>query len=116
MIALDKYRTCFVCVPKNGTHTIYNHLSDHGGRRVGRYHEFRWWKIPRYSFALKRYKTVMVWRDPADRAVSRSEEHTSELQSHHDLVCRLLLEKKKNTKQKGRGAYNCEYSNTAVET
>src|SRR5437773_10547229 len=26
---------------------------------------------------------------------SRSEEHTSELQSHHDLVCRLLLEKKK---------------------
>src|SRR5437773_6762075 len=31
---------------------------------------------------------------------TRSEEHTSELQSHHDLVCRLLLEKKKNTKKK----------------
>src|SRR5277367_2733565 len=33
----------------------------------------------------------------AVRAASdlRSEEHTSELQSHHDLVCRLLLEKKK---------------------
>src|SRR5437588_928450 len=33
----------------------------------------------------------------------RSEEHTSELQSHSDLVCRLLLEKKKkkkNIKQK----------------
>src|SRR5437773_4139541 len=29
----------------------------------------------------------------------RSEEHTSELQSHHDLVCRLLLEKKKNKNQ-----------------
>src|SRR5437667_9993896 len=28
-------------------------------------------------------------------AGTRSEEHTSELQSHHDLVCRLLLEKKK---------------------
>src|SRR5437588_8908151 len=27
--------------------------------------------------------------------VGRSEEHTSELQSHSDLVCRLLLEKKK---------------------
>src|SRR5437773_8937788 len=26
---------------------------------------------------------------------TKSEEHTSELQSHHDLVCRLLLEKKK---------------------
>src|SRR5947207_12252983 len=30
----------------------------------------------------------------------RSEEHTSELQSHSDLVCRLLLEKKKNNKKK----------------
>src|SRR5436190_14069670 len=29
--------------------------------------------------------------------VMRSEEHTSELQSHSDLVCRLLLEKKKWT-------------------
>src|SRR5437588_2600987 len=28
----------------------------------------------------------------------RSEEHTSELQSHSDLVCRLLLEKKKTTR------------------
>src|SRR5437773_9722077 len=34
------------------------------------------------------------------RPVHRSEEHTSELQSHHDLVCRLLLEKKKNIKYK----------------
>src|SRR5437588_12954810 len=30
----------------------------------------------------------------------RSEEHTSELQSHSDLVCRLLLEKKKKKKNK----------------
>ena len=30
----------------------------------------------------------------------RSEEHTSELQSHSDLVCRLLLEKKKTKKKK----------------
>src|SRR5438034_2685074 len=29
--------------------------------------------------------------------VRRSEEHTSELQSHSDLVCRLLLEKKKHS-------------------
>src|SRR5260221_3577295 len=37
-------------------------------------------------------------RDPwGDHAV-RSEEHTSELQSHSDLVCRLLLEKKKKIK------------------
>src|SRR5260370_16061349 len=30
---------------------------------------------------------------------ARSEEHTSELQSHLNLVCRLLLEKKKQTKR-----------------
>src|SRR5260370_12952868 len=32
-----------------------------------------------------------------DSPLARSEEHTSELQSHLNLVCRLLLEKKKNT-------------------
>src|SRR5690606_41850451 len=32
---------------------------------------------------------------PAGRAPDRSEEHTSELQSRENLVCRLLLEKKK---------------------
>src|SRR5437588_6301634 len=31
--------------------------------------------------------------------ITRSEEHTSELQSHSDLVCRLLLEKKKKTQK-----------------
>src|SRR5947207_12066835 len=33
---------------------------------------------------------------------SRSEEHTSELQSHSDLVCRLLLEKKKQMTERKR--------------
>src|SRR5260370_32838100 len=33
----------------------------------------------------------------ADQPDSRSEEHTSELQSHLNLVCRLLLEKKNNS-------------------
>src|SRR2546422_7806457 len=35
-----------------------------------------------------------------DLRVGRSEEHTSELQSRLHLVCRLLLEKKKKSKQK----------------
>src|SRR5438874_6751203 len=34
---------------------------------------------------------------PANIPSGRSEEHTSELQSRRDLVCRLLLEKKKDT-------------------
>src|SRR5260370_9317239 len=42
---------------------------------------------------------VLDWRVAADHAEldgnARSEEHTSELQSHLNLVCRLLLEKKK---------------------
>src|SRR5438874_9174964 len=44
-------------------------------------------EIPRY-YAL------------ADFFVWRSEEHTSELQSRRDLVCRLLLEKKKKKNKK----------------
>src|SRR5437773_9645593 len=42
----------------------------------------------------------MAERRMADVVHERSEEHTSELQSHHDLVCRLLLEKKKKKKKK----------------
>src|SRR5436190_12772252 len=35
------------------------------------------------------------WAEPHGCGAWRSEEHTSELQSHSDLVCRLRLEKKK---------------------
>src|SRR5260370_20081319 len=42
-----------------------------------------------------------IWTSPfrlrPNDSLWRSEEHTSELQSHLNLVCRLLLEKKKNT-------------------
>src|SRR5204862_7863516 len=41
---------------------------------------------------------ISVGADYADRSRHRSEEHTSELQSRRDLVCRLLLEKKKTDK------------------
>src|SRR5437868_14776047 len=36
---------------------------------------------------------------PSARSLGRSEEHTSEFQSRFDLVCRLLLEKKKKEKK-----------------
>src|SRR5438034_5997386 len=45
---------------------------------------------------------------PPTRAAARStrsEEHTSELQSHSDLVCRLLLEKKNKKKNKINNNY-----------
>src|SRR5438132_6289280 len=44
-----------------------------------------------YDLAVARLKSSGV-------ELNRSEEHTSELQSHSDLVCRLLLEKKKKHK------------------
>src|SRR5260370_16704344 len=47
------------------------------------------------GFRGRRHERPRV-ADPFDqRGRSRSEEHTSELQSHLNLVCRLLLEKKK---------------------
>src|SRR5690349_22103542 len=41
----------------------------------------------------------------------RSEEHTSELQSRRDLVCRLLLEKKKKNKFTAKRIANLELKN-----
>src|SRR5947207_7047635 len=53
--------------------------------------------VPTHSSA-RAGKAVMLHGD-------RSEEHTSELQSHSDLVCRLLLEKKKKKKKKQLSAH-----------
>src|SRR5262245_63790765 len=46
------------------------------------------------------------WTRP-NRVGHRSEEHTSELQSLRHLVCRLLLEKKKKTKQSINNTEKC---------
>src|SRR5437588_7846175 len=59
---------------------------------------FRSWRAP----VVDRVRHSQVARDPFMERRLRSEEHTSELQSHSDLVCRLLLEKKKRaTKSSG---------------
>src|SRR5947207_4715807 len=53
------------------------------------------WMVRRIvSTRLVGSRVVRITNDPG-----RSEEHTSELQSHSDLVCRLLLEKKKKHKE-----------------
>src|SRR2546421_786920 len=44
-----------------------------------------------------------LWRNRSMSVIWRSEEHTSELQSRSDLVCRLLLEKKKKYYTAHRG-------------
>src|SRR5437773_1868802 len=64
------------------------------------------------DFSLEVLDKLVMWHTfgqplgegvPHDELVEdRSEEQTSELQSHHDLVCRLVLEKKKKTKRHRR--------------
>src|SRR5690349_22197028 len=57
------------------------------------------WKSPgwcsRRSSPRNRHPATGSASLPAPRPPPRSEEHTSELQSRRDIVCRLLLEKKK---------------------
>src|SRR5437773_9313332 len=54
-------------------------------------------RTPAATTIRPRLTTASSAPTPATKPIHapRSEEHTSELQSHHDLVCRLLLEKKK---------------------
>src|SRR5258707_2452282 len=56
----------------------------------GRCYAFPRWKMVRGGDRSRRSRSYSI------RSSSRSEEHTSELQSRQYLVCRLLLEKKKN--------------------
>src|SRR5438132_6969579 len=50
--------------------------------------------------ATRRLQRVPRDQEARSPCRPRSEEHTSELQSHSDLVCRLLLEKKKKNNNK----------------
>src|SRR5438477_8119633 len=75
---------------------------------------FRSWKCSRGEIDVKPHVEVAplrfgsglaeyscnAYRVSFDPVQKRSEEHTSELQSHVNLVCRLLLEKKKKKEKK----------------
>src|SRR5256885_9538700 len=52
------------------------------------------------------FETLLLWNP------SRSEEHTSELQSPCNLVCRLLLEKKKQKSRNSIQTYRCYAAST----
>src|SRR5439155_21106200 len=54
------------------------------------------------NFTTEPHALEVAARENASSAESRSEEHTSELQSRGHLVCRLLLEKKKKNRKKLR--------------
>src|SRR5437588_3429086 len=53
---------------------------------------------------------------PTEKGPARSEEHTSELQSHSDLVCRLLLEKKKTKRRTHLTNTGCQTHATFCRT
>src|SRR5438552_4681669 len=75
------------------TLSLHDALPISGDRARG-----RGWEIPAHPAAVRRAVHAIERAVPANRALpdARSEEHTSELQSPDHLVCRLLLEKKKN--------------------
>src|SRR5207249_10278430 len=56
-------------------------------------------QLPDHATHDHKLLIILLSEDRRDRHGQRSEEHTSELQSRFDLVCRLLLEKKKKKKK-----------------
>src|SRR5437868_7930497 len=71
--------------------------ANRGCGRLGRDLNSGWnWQPTKYGCCGS--SNISTSRPSGDTPDSRSEEHTSELQSRFDLVCRLLLEKKKKFK------------------
>src|SRR5437773_8095957 len=83
---------CFLFVNDPATTAIYT-LSLHDALPICLTRSSFWLAGPAAAGA------VVATAGPGWAFAGRSEEHTSELQSHHDLVCRLLLEKKKKRPQ-----------------
>src|SRR5207237_9359636 len=71
-------------------------LADTKDRWHGRWYETLGIPYPRLGW-LSVFEIEGEWTEARANMPTRSEEHTSELQSHLNLVCRLLLEKKKTT-------------------
>src|SRR2546430_9920742 len=75
----------------NGAHSMAAEVDGHPLRHIGRPEQD--------AVARAHAASLQLARDAAAQPV-RSEEHTSELQSQSNLVCRLLLEKKNKTHNK----------------
>src|SRR5260221_8930896 len=85
----------------------------HASFRNGAFSSGRTWRPPPSTVLVQQGNSPMQ-QAPAIKIVNalaelatRSEEHTSELQSHSDLVCRLLLEKKKKTADTASSPSDC---------
>src|SRR5438132_8210435 len=84
-------------IPRPPTSTLFPYTTLFRSTREGRPRTGR--SSRRRARAAALHTRCASRQDPAGSGApvgsARSEEHTSELQSHSDLVCRLLLEKKK---------------------
>src|SRR5215475_16172369 len=65
-----------------------------------------------YDVVMPAFRGLLTELDATQLHAFRSEEHTSELQSRENLVCRLLLEKKK----KNKNIINCSKKNKIKNT
>src|SRR5437868_11266464 len=92
---------CFTCIvhpryllsfPTRRSSDLLENLSRHGGIRV-QSHRGEGGRLDSFRLASAEHDLESIARAVIDSR-RRSEEHTSELQSRFDLVCRLLLEKK----------------------
>src|SRR5690349_25150483 len=86
----------FLRIPPPPRSTLFPYTTLFRSRALGRLSDIGWGNRLRPILAAQAPDGPVP--DDVARAVVRSEEHTSELQSRRDLVCRLLLEKKKKTK------------------
>src|SRR5690606_41721403 len=68
--------------------------------------KLNWKPIRKTPRLCTSYPCTWCYRTRTPKPWTRSEEHTSELQSRENLVCRLLLEKKKKTNKRYNKAKN----------
>src|SRR5699024_11506201 len=99
----DLYIVCGFCAfgPEQiDCHTCKNHEPDIAKQRVDRIDQIGETNKPERKCHNANHngshsETLSIYGEkPCGKGIQRSEEHTSELQSRFDLVCRLLLEKK----------------------
>src|SRR5215475_15569078 len=79
----------FLMIRRPPRSTLFPYTTLFRSCAAGRAPRRTWWPA-------RSSRTAGSARGSPDRPGARSEEHTSELQSRENLVCRLLLEKKKN--------------------
>src|SRR5260370_22315558 len=77
------------------------------------FHHAAWWSKAAATPTVAGATTILATTNADSSDCWRSEEHTSELQSHLNLVCRLLLEKKKKKPNQKKYLQSCHIDRQA---